>query len=155
MYKANGLSDHAPLLVCFPNNPKPKSEFQFCGMWCNDPSFLKIIHNQGLRLCMLPQLRSHQCKVDWIKFKNECNRYFFASAKQRKLATYIYSLHDQNDELIEGFKAVANKMLQFYTKLLGRQHNGNADYRRTPHAAWRNVCNSKSKGGLGIKDFSA
>ena len=52
-----------------------------------------------------------QCKADSIKFRDECNRYFFAKAKQRKLATYIYALHDQNDELIEGFEAVVNEML--------------------------------------------
>jgi len=67
-------------------------------------------------------LIKQQCNADWIKFGDEFNRYFFAKAKQRKLATYIYALLDQNDELIEGFEAVANEMLQFYTRLLGRQH---------------------------------
>ena len=68
---------------------------------------------------MLPLIKQ-QCTAYWIKFGDECNRYLFTKGKQRKLATYIYALHDQNGELIEGFEAVANEMLHFYKRLLGR-----------------------------------
>jgi len=80
---------------------------------CREP-YIKVL---SLTLSLIKQ----QCKAEWIKFGDECTRYFFAKAKQRKLATYIYTLQDQNGESIEGFKAVATKKLQFYKKILGKQ----------------------------------
>ncbi|KAJ8421818.1 hypothetical protein Cgig2_023811 [Carnegiea gigantea] len=50
-----------------------------------------------------------------------CTRFFLTKAKQRKLATYIYSLKDQNGEKKEGFDEVAKIISSFYSNLLGKQ----------------------------------
>lgn len=36
-------------------------------------------------------LLQQQCKQEWIKYGDTCSRLFFTKAKQRKLATYIYT----------------------------------------------------------------
>ncbi|KAJ8423643.1 hypothetical protein Cgig2_006674 [Carnegiea gigantea] len=55
-------------------------------------------------------------KVEWVKFGDECTRTFFALAKQRKLATYIYPIKDDAGNLVEG-----GLDHSFYKYLLGRQ----------------------------------
>jgi len=47
-------------------------------------------------------------------------RFFFARAKQRKLATYIYNIMDTNGTEVEGFDHVGDVMLSFYKDLLGK-----------------------------------
>jgi len=39
-------------------------------------------------------LIKQQCKLEWIKYRDDSTRLFFAKAKQRKLSTYIYTLRD-------------------------------------------------------------
>jgi len=46
--------------------------------------------------------------------------YFFARAKGRKMATYIYSIQDDNGLRVYGFKKVGETILSFYKKLLGK-----------------------------------
>ena len=64
-------------------------------------------------------LLRQQCKIDWIKYGDECTRFFFAKAKQRKLATYIFSIHDSIGTEVEGFDQVGEVLLAYYTDLLG------------------------------------
>lgn len=61
-----------------------------------------------------------QCKLDWIKYWDDCTRFFFARAKQRKLATYIYNIKDANGTEVEGFDQVGDVMLSFSKDLLGQ-----------------------------------
>ena len=60
-------------------------------------------------------------KIEWIKHEDDNTRLFHAKAKQRKLATYIYSIKDANGSTVEGFEQVQQVMLGFYKNLLGRQ----------------------------------
>lgn len=53
-----------------------------------------------------------------IKYGDDCTN-FFARAKQRKLATYIYAIKDGDNRSVEGFEQVGQIMLGFYRKLLG------------------------------------
>jgi len=43
--------------------------------------------------------------------------------KQRKQANYIFSIYDDPRNRVEGFKAVAKVMTEFYQKLLGEQNS--------------------------------
>ncbi|KAJ8444542.1 hypothetical protein Cgig2_000821 [Carnegiea gigantea] len=45
-------------------------------------------------------LLRQQCKMDWISYGDDSTRFFFTKAKQRKLTTYIYSIHDAFDNEI-------------------------------------------------------
>ncbi|KAJ8429593.1 hypothetical protein Cgig2_008564 [Carnegiea gigantea] len=62
-----------------------------------------------------------QCKLEWIKYGDTSSKLFFAKAKQRKLATYIYSINDANGNWVEGFDNVGKVMVEFYKRLLGHQ----------------------------------
>ncbi|KAJ8445791.1 hypothetical protein Cgig2_027872 [Carnegiea gigantea] len=59
-----------------------------------------------------------QNKIEWIKYGDNCTRLFFAKAKQRKLATYVYATNDEEGLQVEGFENVGQVMLNFYNKLL-------------------------------------
>ncbi|KAJ8429998.1 LOW QUALITY PROTEIN: hypothetical protein Cgig2_033923 [Carnegiea gigantea] len=50
-YLANSLSDHAPMVVKFPNSPKPKGRFQCCEMWCR--------HREMVETANLLQIRKN------------------------------------------------------------------------------------------------
>ncbi|KAJ8422664.1 hypothetical protein Cgig2_014509 [Carnegiea gigantea] len=63
-----------------------------------------------------------QCKLDWINDGHDCTRFFFARAKQRKLATYIFTIKDATEKEVEGFEQVSAVMLSFYKDLLGQTH---------------------------------
>ncbi|KAJ8425201.1 hypothetical protein Cgig2_004323 [Carnegiea gigantea] len=142
-YLTNGLSDHTPMLIQFPTAPKPSPQFQYCDIWSSHSDFHSIItsmlpivsstHNMK-NLCNQEKeardryiailssslaLIKQQCKVEWITQGDEYSRFFFAKAKQRKLATYIYNIHDAENREVEGFEEVRKVMLAFYTKLLG------------------------------------
>ncbi|KAJ8453404.1 hypothetical protein Cgig2_008288 [Carnegiea gigantea] len=41
--KAQGLSDHTPVILSFPHLPKPKNTFLFCDMWTKDQEFKDIV----------------------------------------------------------------------------------------------------------------
>lgn len=60
-----------------------------------------------------------QCKADWMTYGDDCTRYFFAKAKQRKTASYIYELQDEQGNVNQGFPAVATIMQKYYKGLLG------------------------------------
>lgn len=62
-----------------------------------------------------------QCKIEWIQYGDDCTRYFFARAKGRKIATYIYSLKDDNGGMVKGLKKVGTVILDFHKNLLGKQ----------------------------------
>jgi len=66
-------------------------------------------------------LLQQQCKLEWIKYGDTVSKLFFAKAKQRKLAIYIYSIKDANGNWVEGFDNVGKVMAEFYTRLLGHQ----------------------------------
>ncbi|KAJ8419291.1 hypothetical protein Cgig2_000308 [Carnegiea gigantea] len=67
-------------------------------------------------------LIKQQSKIDWIKYGDNCTRFFFAKIKQRKPTTYTYSIEDVNGQNVEGFDNVGQAMLQYYKGLLGTQH---------------------------------
>ncbi|KAJ8426496.1 hypothetical protein Cgig2_029238 [Carnegiea gigantea] len=74
----------------------------------------------GFNAPLLDLLRQ-QCKMDWISYGDDCTRFFFAKAKQRKLSTYIYSLHDASGN------EVGDVILSYY-----KGHLGHSSLRRTP-----------------------
>ena len=41
-----GLCDHTPLKLTFPDCPKRRDTFKFCEMWCSDPKFKEIVKGQ-------------------------------------------------------------------------------------------------------------
>jgi len=63
-----------------------------------------------------------QCKVEWITYGDDSIRYFFARAKQRKTALYIYELQDEQGRSFQGFPGVAAIMQDYYKRLLGEQN---------------------------------
>ena len=65
--------------------------------------------------------------MDWIKYGDDSTRFFFAKAKQRKLSTYIYSLHNAADIEVEGFDHVGDVLYSFY-----KEHLGQAFLRQAP-----------------------
>ncbi|KAJ8436136.1 hypothetical protein Cgig2_033631 [Carnegiea gigantea] len=67
-------------------------------------------------------LMQEQCKIEWINYGDECTRIFFAKAKQRKLASYIYQIKDANGDLVEGFDQVSSTLQTFYKVLLREQN---------------------------------
>ena len=71
-------------------------------------------------LSSVMDLLRQQNKIEWIKYGDNCTRLFFAKAKQRKLATYVYAINDDEGLQVEGFENVGKVMLNFYNKLLGK-----------------------------------
>jgi len=61
-----------------------------------------------------------QCKVEWIKHGDDITRFFFAKAKQKKLASYIFTIKDAQGNQVEGFEHMGHLMLNFYKNLLGK-----------------------------------
>ncbi|KAJ8419448.1 hypothetical protein Cgig2_023654 [Carnegiea gigantea] len=57
----------------------------------------------------------------WLNLGDDNTRLFFAKSKQRKMATFIYSLKDINGTMVEGFNNVGKVLLQYYEHLLGPQ----------------------------------
>ena len=66
-------------------------------------------------------LIQQQCKIEWIKYGDDCTKFFFAKAKQRKMANYIYSIQDHRGQTVEGFDNVGKVMNNFYRNTLGTQ----------------------------------
>ena len=66
-------------------------------------------------------LIKQQCKIDWIKYGDDCTKIFFAKSKQQKLANYIYTIKDSTGQTVEGFNNVGAVMNSFYRNLLGTQ----------------------------------
>ena len=66
-------------------------------------------------------LIKQQSKIVWIKYGDDCRRFFFAKIKQRKLTTYIYFIEDVNGQNVEGFDNVGQALLRYYKGLLGTQ----------------------------------
>ncbi|KAJ8423639.1 hypothetical protein Cgig2_032927 [Carnegiea gigantea] len=64
-------------------------------------------------------LIKQQSKAEWIGYGDDCTRFFFARAKQRKLAVYVYSLEDAQGHTQYGFSAVAQVLHDYYSALLG------------------------------------
>ncbi|KAJ8421822.1 hypothetical protein Cgig2_000991 [Carnegiea gigantea] len=117
-YKSNALSNYTSLIISFPNNHKPKATFQYCNIWSRHLHFPGYRQSKGKNQVLKNQeeeCRNHYIKVlssmlslikqqskpDWIKYGDECTRYFFTRVKQRKLATYIYTLQDQSRHATE------------------------------------------------------
>ena len=61
-----------------------------------------------------------QCKIEWIKYGDDCTRFFFARVKQRNLTTYVDTIQDATGAEVEGFEQVGEVMLSFYKDLLGQ-----------------------------------
>lgn len=68
--------------------------------------------------------------MDWIGLGDDSSRFFFAKAKQRKLATYIYHIKDSNGDPVEGFDQVGEMMVKFYKSLLGTRVNHRTPLRK-------------------------
>ncbi|KAJ8421000.1 hypothetical protein Cgig2_014967 [Carnegiea gigantea] len=60
--------------------------------------------------------------MEWIGYGDDNTMTFFARAKQRKLASYIYQIRDTKGNLVEGFDRVGQTMMTFYKALLGEQN---------------------------------
>ncbi|KAJ8425647.1 hypothetical protein Cgig2_023401 [Carnegiea gigantea] len=73
---------------------------------------LKSRYTDILSSCLA--LMQQQCSDD-------STRIFFAKAKQRKLASYIYQIKDAKGDLVQGFDKVGLTMQNFYKALLGEQ----------------------------------
>ena len=56
-----------------------------------------------------------------MNFGDKCTRTSSLRPKQRKLATYIYSIKDDAGNLLEGFEVVCHTILSFFKNLLRRQ----------------------------------
>ena len=48
-------------------------------------------------LSSVMDMLKQQSKLEWIKYEDDCTKIFFARAKQRKRATYIYTIKDEDD----------------------------------------------------------
>ena len=66
-------------------------------------------------------LIKQQCKIEWLKYGDDCTKLFMAKSKQRKLANYIYSINDSTGQSVEGFDKVGTVFYKFYQNLLGSQ----------------------------------
>ena len=51
-------------------------------------------------------LIQQQSKIEWIKYGDDNTRFFHAKAKQRKMASYTFSLDDCNGRRVDGFEQV-------------------------------------------------
>ncbi|KAJ8425092.1 hypothetical protein Cgig2_008803 [Carnegiea gigantea] len=60
--------------------------------------------------------------MEWISYGDDNTMTFFARAKQRKLASYIYQIKDTKGNLVEGFDRVGQTMMTFYKALLGEKN---------------------------------
>ena len=82
-------------------------------------------------------LLKQQSKIDWIKYGDESTRFFYARARQRKLASYIYSIQDATGDVVDGFDKVGEVMLSFYKDLLGQipMHRTAIDASTVSHGA--------------------
>ncbi|KAJ8419347.1 LOW QUALITY PROTEIN: hypothetical protein Cgig2_025466 [Carnegiea gigantea] len=59
-------------------------------------------------------LMKQQSKTEWISYGDDNTRTFFARAKHRRLASYIYQIRDTEGNLVEGFVRVRQAMMTFY-----------------------------------------
>jgi len=57
--------------------------------------------------------------MEWISYGDDNIRTFFARAKQRKLASYIYQIKDDKGDLVMGFDNVGATMMSYYNTQLG------------------------------------
>ena len=64
-----------------------------------DPTNMEFQQNERLSrdnyikiLSSVIDILRQQCKAEWILYGDDCTRYFFAKAQQRKTASYIYEL---------------------------------------------------------------
>ena len=64
-------------------------------------------------------LLKQQRKLEWIKYGGDNAKLFFAKAKQKKLASYIYTIKDVTEQYVEGFENVGKVMMTYNKKLLG------------------------------------
>ena len=49
--------------------------------------------------------------MEWIRYGEDSTGTFFARAKQRKLASYIYQIENTKGDLVEGFDMVGQIMM--------------------------------------------
>jgi len=66
-------------------------------------------------------LMKQQCKMKWISYDDDNTRTFFARAKQRKLASFIYQIKDDKGDFVKGFDKMGQIMMSYYNALLGEQ----------------------------------
>ncbi|KAJ8427473.1 hypothetical protein Cgig2_021883 [Carnegiea gigantea] len=90
-----------------------------------------------------------QSKAEWVSYGDDCTRYFFAKIKQRKTATYIFSIQDDQVQTRQGFLEVKEVMHKYYKNLLGRQHS--VRQQLNPNST---VCTPKKYGGIGLKNLA-
>ncbi|KAJ8432333.1 hypothetical protein Cgig2_032340 [Carnegiea gigantea] len=100
-YIANSLSDHTPLLLAFLSCPKPKSNFIFCVI------ALLCMHRPSLK------------KINRDKCADRHAQQ--AIARDKLLATNIYSIYDNSRVKVEGFEVVVDVMSRFHKDLRGKQ----------------------------------
>ena len=66
-------------------------------------------------------LMKQQSKREWLCYGDENTRLFSAKVKQRKLATYIYTIKKENEGMVEGFKEEGSSCTITTKKTTGNQ----------------------------------
>ena len=74
---------------------------------------MKIVH---FSLTLIKQ----QSKQQWLNQGDHCTKVFCAKMRQRKIQTYVFSLHDNCGKGVEGFDKVAHLITDYYQGLLGK-----------------------------------
>jgi len=59
-----------------------------------------------------------QCKAEWIGYGDDNTRYFHVQMRQRKTATYIHDIQDDQGRTYMGFQAVTGILQTYYKTLL-------------------------------------
>ncbi|KAJ8431533.1 hypothetical protein Cgig2_009611 [Carnegiea gigantea] len=83
-----------------------------------EPKFQARQHYSQIVSSMIALIRQ-QCKVDWLNYGDDCMRYFFAKAKQRKVDSYVYSIQDNHGNDQQGFGEVVGILQDYFKALLG------------------------------------
>ena len=62
-----------------------------------------------------------QSKLDWLNDGDSDIRFFFVNLRQINHSNYVYSLKNEKGDKVEGLQKVAQVMIDYYKKLLGKQ----------------------------------
>ena len=98
-------------------------------MFSHDPSNEEWKHKESLTrahyihiLSSVIDIIKQQSKAKWIGYGDGYTKYFFARIEQRKTATYILAIQDDEGHTKQGFSEVTEVMHNFYKSLLGVKH---------------------------------
>ncbi|KAJ8436124.1 hypothetical protein Cgig2_001151 [Carnegiea gigantea] len=118
-FDALGLSDHTPLIIQFPTSPKPQLSFKYCDMWSLHKDFMPMVTATIPRTHHIINLK--QVKGPETALHHNPLLQSLITKAARKLASYIFTLKEDNENIAEGFEQVGRVMLSYYKNLLGTQ----------------------------------